>query len=366
MVAEEDNLLAVRRLALARGWLNYAGYAMQGLRTLYDASGWRSEWQALVEEIVPVFVDPATDLPQQGVDEQIWEMVTEYRSDLAYEARRWKEAEHLGQLLVELTRCWAADALAVPQEKLGESERNTIRALAVAIQRLADIQYELSETACIASYEEAVDLMQRIGNRTGEASIAINLGNAYFELPAIRNLDRADKWYQCAFGLFSVGDYARRGKSLIALGNVAYKRFSVEKAAGALEEVYLKHWKCAVDYYRQALALFPEYAVEDLAMAHGSIGNVYSDAGQIDMARTHYDSTIGLYEQAGNIYSAAQGRHNMAGLLGRAGQLSDALYYAKAALRGYQSVANAEDRIQDVQRMIDQISKPCKKETNHD
>ena len=31
---------------------------MQGLRTLYGHTGRRAEWQRLVEEIVPDFVDP--------------------------------------------------------------------------------------------------------------------------------------------------------------------------------------------------------------------------------------------------------------------------------------------------------------------
>ncbi len=46
----------------------------------------------------------------------------------------------------------------------------------------------------------------------------------------------------------------------------------------------------------------------------------------------------------GDVYDAAQTRYNVALLLARAGSLSDALLYAQAALRGFQSVANAEAR----------------------
>ncbi len=83
LAAEEDNLLAARRLALAHGWLRPVMQTMQGLRALYDRTGRRAEWRALVDEIVPIFVDAATELPRPGVAEEDWSIVTEYRVRLA-------------------------------------------------------------------------------------------------------------------------------------------------------------------------------------------------------------------------------------------------------------------------------------------
>ena len=63
----------------------------------------------------------------------------------------------------------------------------------------------------------------------------------------------------------------------------------------------------------------------------------------------------------GNVYGAATTRYNVALLLARAGSLPDALLYAQAALRGYQSVVNAEDLIQRAQQLIDLIQQAIDK-----
>ena len=76
---------------------------MQGLRKLYAHTGRRAEWKRLVEEIVPDFVDPETDGPLPGREEQ-WGLVTEYRVRLAQEERQWAEAERLQTVHVDWDR----------------------------------------------------------------------------------------------------------------------------------------------------------------------------------------------------------------------------------------------------------------------
>src|SRR5208283_1953881 len=76
---------------------------MQGLSSLYDQTGRRAEWKGLVEEIVPDFVDPASDGPRPGREED-WSLVTEYRVRLARELRDWARAERLQRLRVDWDR----------------------------------------------------------------------------------------------------------------------------------------------------------------------------------------------------------------------------------------------------------------------
>ena len=76
---------------------------MQGLRLLYQHRGRRVEWKSLVDEIVPDFVDPATDGPRPG-RESAWSLVTQYRVHLAREAREWANAERLQRVCVEWDR----------------------------------------------------------------------------------------------------------------------------------------------------------------------------------------------------------------------------------------------------------------------
>ena len=361
LAAEEDNLLAARRLALARGWLHLVSLTMQGLQRLYYHRGWRADWRVLVEEIVHVFVDPATDLPRPGVDEGDWTIITSYCFLLARELRHWLEAEHLIHILIEVDRRSAGAALALPPESLDAVGRSAIRSLAVSIEQLGHLQRERSQAACVASYEEAVELKRRTGNRTGEATIAFNLGHAYKDLSTIRDLDQAEKWYRHGLELIPEGDYANRAKSLAQLGAVTYERFLEARAVGAPKADLLTYLNAAADYHHQSLDLTPSDAVGDLAVAHNELGAIYESAGQPDRARGHYDSSIIYEERQGNVYGAAQTRYNVALLLWRTGNLPDALLYAQSALRGFQSVANTEDVVQLMQRLINNIQQDMQK-----
>ena len=73
--AEEPNLLHARALARQQGWWVLVIGTMQGLRTLYGHTGRMAEWARLVDGIVPDFVDPASDSPLAGREEQ-WGLVT--------------------------------------------------------------------------------------------------------------------------------------------------------------------------------------------------------------------------------------------------------------------------------------------------
>jgi len=84
--AEEANLLQARRLALENGWWRGVISAMQGLDELYDHTGRRAEWKRLVEEVVPAFVEPKTEAPLPGLEEE-WSLVIQYRVGLAREER---------------------------------------------------------------------------------------------------------------------------------------------------------------------------------------------------------------------------------------------------------------------------------------
>ena len=100
---------------------------------LYDHTGRRAEWAALVKEIVPDFVDPATDGPLPGREEQ-WSLVTEYRVRLAEEARQWAEAERLQRVRVD----WDRRRAARPGPAAGGAGRRAaqrIRTLAVSLER---------------------------------------------------------------------------------------------------------------------------------------------------------------------------------------------------------------------------------------
>jgi hypothetical protein len=175
--AEETNLLHARQLARRYGWWLAVIETMQGLVQLYGHTGRRAEWARLVEEIVPDFVDPATDGPLPGREEE-WSLVTQYRVLLAEEVRQWAEAERLQRANVEWQRQRAAPALDVSPEALDDAGRIAIRSLAVSLEHLGSILREQKKPECVDLYEEAIPLCQRIDDRPEEAILAFNPGTA--------------------------------------------------------------------------------------------------------------------------------------------------------------------------------------------
>jgi tetratricopeptide (TPR) repeat protein len=334
--AEEASLLQARRLARTHGWWQPVITTMQGLRTLYDHTGRRAEWKQLVEEIVPDFVDPENDGPVPGREEE-WSLVTNYRALLAREDRQWAEAERLQTVCVDWDRQRAVAALARQAGVLEGGERNVIRTLAASLHQLGQIRRELERAECVPAYEEALELSERIGERAGAAICAFNLGGAFEDLPALRDLDQAERWYLKGIELSDERDGLGRGKGVGQLGSVACVRFREARIAGRPQEELLRHLNEAARRYHEALDLLPADAINDLAAIHHQLGSVYGDAGDLNRAMQHNRESILLKEWSGNPYSAAQTRFNVSLALYNAGRRADALEYAEAALRGFES-----------------------------
>ncbi|MEO7839436.1 MAG: CHAT domain-containing protein [Anaerolineales bacterium] len=343
--SEEPNLLYARSLARQHGWWGVLTSTMQGLYQLYDHTGRRAEWKRLVEEIVPDFVG-ADDLPLLGREEQ-WDVITQYRMQLAKEEHNWEKAEQIQSKAVQFHRQRTAEFLKRSPNTLNDFEKNIVRWLAVALGQLSDIQREQGKAECIDPTKEAIEIYHAIGDYTTEAIRAFNLGRVYAQLPALRNLDEAENWFKRSLELVAEGDRVGRGKSTIALGNIASERFDDAKKEGKTEEELLKHLNAAIDYYQQALALLPLDAVNDLAVTHHQLGLIYKKAGDLERALDHYNKSVQYKEAAGNIYSAGTTRFNIALMFYQNGRLADALLYARAALRNFESYGGRAKDMED-------------------
>jgi tetratricopeptide (TPR) repeat protein len=354
---EEANLLYARKLARMHGWWDGVINTMQGLRWLYDHTGRRVEWTRLVNEIVPDFVDTETDGPLPGREEQ-WGLVTDYRVRLAEEAREWTEAGRLQRACVDWNRKRADTALTTPPETLDSTQRNDIRTLAVSLHELGQIQRELGKSECVDSYEEAIELAERIGDKSEEAICAYNLGNAYKNIAAIRNLEQAEQWYRRSLELRDERDKLGQAQCLGQLGLVARERFKEARTAKKPEKELKSHINDALQYYNKALEMIPSNAVNDLAVAHNQLGLTYRDVGDLDRALSHYRDSIRYKEVAGDLYGAAGTRYNVALVLIESGRFDDALEYANAALRNYETYGEgAMELIQKTRILIAYIEK---------
>lgn len=353
--AEEANLLyawrLARRLAL---WPLVIG-PMQGLRTLYDHSGRRAEWAALVAAILPDFVAD-DDGPLPGQEEQ-WNLVTQYRAQLAQEAHDWAAAERLQRRSVEWDRARAAPLLVRSAESWNQSERNRLRSLAVALHQLGQIQRQQEQPECVAAYEEALGLSEKIGDTPAAATCAFNLGHVYYgdEVSVLRDLERAEHWYRRSLELRTEEDRQGRARCLGQLGALAWERVEEAVAAGQQQQAAIQA-QAALEHYHQALELLPADAVADLSAVHNQLGLIYQAIGQLDAALHHYQEDIRLCDDSGDHYGAAQTRYNVALALHGAGRRADALDYARAALQGYQRYGErAQRNIDKTQALIRMI-----------
>jgi tetratricopeptide (TPR) repeat protein len=339
--AEEANLLHARRLAQQHGWHPAITSTMQGLQMLYSHTGRRAEWRRLVEEIKPLFVDPASDGPLPGREAQ-WSLVNDYRVRLLREERQWAAASRLQGLQVDYQRQRAAPLLALPPAQLDSSQRHTLRSLAVSVEMLGHLQREQGDAACVASYQESYELDLRIGEQAGAAICAFNLGRVYGgNVPALRDLAQAEQWYRRALELYAEDDKLYRAGALGQLGLVAYERFKEARQAGEPEAVLLEHWNAALHAYQQALDMMPPDAVNELATTHNLLGVIYKDAGQTEQAVAHSREAIRYFEQAGKVYDAGVARENIARAYAQAGRFDDALLFARAALANFEQFGPA-------------------------
>jgi tetratricopeptide (TPR) repeat protein len=357
---EESNLLQARQLSRAHGWWDDLTGVMQGLHTLYHHLGRRPEWVRLLDEVVPDFVDPATDGPLIG-REKNWDIITQFRIDLARRARRLDEGKRLLGARVDWNRKRAESVLLILPAKLNALQFNVIRSLAVSLYDLGELQRELGQSECVAVYEESLKLVEQIGDRPTAAACAYNLGHAYRYVAALKDLDRAEHWYRRSLEQFGQHNRLGRVKCQTELGSVAYQRLIDAKAGEEPETVLISHFRDAEKFYEEALNLSPQDAVDHLAVTHHQFGTLYAEVGMLEKALTHWHYSLRYKETSGDIYGAAMTRYNIACSLVRTGRLEDAREYALAAQRNYETFDDgATSEIQRTHNLLEYIEKLLK------
>jgi tetratricopeptide (TPR) repeat protein len=353
--AEEANLLQARRLALAHDWLDLIIGPMQGLRVLYQHTGRSIEWRRLVAELIPLFTDMATGGPRPGYGER-WSILTHYRIDIALDARDWATAQQLQDIVIAWDRNQATAALDVPPAELTDRQRGQIQNLAVDLHELGEILRRQLDPECMQRYQEAMELCERIGARRFQATIALNLGHAYSDRTALRDLSQAEHWYQRRFELLDEHDTLGRARTIGELGNIAHERFLDAQEAGADEQQLLRHLNDSAEAYLEMLDMLPADAVDEHAIAHHSLGNAHADAGQLDTALGHFQQAIRYRERQDDRYGAGWIRARAALALADAGRVQDALLFAQAAFRDYEAVgAGAADEVAGVREFIAEL-----------
>ncbi len=366
---EEANLLHARRLARQNQWWKPLVSCMQGMDELYGYQGRTGEWARLVEEIRPNYCTD-DDEPILG-REDYYSMVMGYRVVLAQvHERNLTKAAALQEKQVGFNRQRTASLLTLPANApLDDVQRNRLRTLGVSVFVLGQILQEQGDAACLEPYQESLEIDRRTGDKAGQAVDEYNIAHAYMELPAIRDLDASEAAYQRSLDLRNPTDALGRSKCIKQIGMVHYERFIEARKLKEPVETLLHHAQAAEANYLEGLRLCPNDALTDLAPMHNTIAALYSDVGQFDEAREHFEQAAQYYEKVGNHFYAGQTRFNMALMYARASErevqpsqqrafLLRARAYAEAALRDfrqYQGRAAADEaETQDLLDSIDQ------------
>lgn len=373
LALEEANLLQARRAARHHSWWDCVTSAMQGLRMLYEYQGRLAEWARLVAEIMLEFCDPNDD-PIPGREDQ-YSLVMDYRVNLAQSYERdLPQAATLQKKLVAWSRQRAAAALALPADaSLDHVQRYYIRTLGVSVFMLGQILRGQGSSNCVAAYKETIQYDQRIQDSADEAIAHYNLGHAYKNIPAIRDLDAAQAAYQRSLALHNPNDALGRARCIQQIGIVHYERFNEARQHGEPDPIVLKHAQAAEEHYLQSLALCPPSSLTDLGRIHNQLGILYKNVGQTERAREHYEKDVQICEQTGDRYGAGQTRFNMVIMYRAAAKreaapprqrdlLLRARAYAQAALRDFQHYqGRAADMEANAQGLLAEIDEDLAK-----
>ena len=162
-----------------------------------------AEWTRLVEEIRANYcTDDDEPIPGREDEYHLWSCAYRVRLARDHELDLAKPP-HFRRSLAGVTS--PENGLppdpACGRSPLDNAQRNRVRTLGVVIEHLGHILRHELKAACEQSYREAIGILQRIQDKATEAGVEFNLGHAYKNVPAIRDLDAAEAAYQRSLDL---------------------------------------------------------------------------------------------------------------------------------------------------------------------
>jgi tetratricopeptide (TPR) repeat protein len=147
-----------------------------------------------------------------------------------------------------------------------------------------------------------------------------------------------------------------RSKTIDQIGLIIIERFREARRRGAADEELLELANEALHAFQQSLAWATPDALDKLAFSHQHIGSIYAETGHFEQALPHYREALRAFEATGNVYQAAATRFGVALTLATAGRFDDALAYAQAARRNFETFGDrAAADIQNAQGLIAEI-----------
>jgi tetratricopeptide (TPR) repeat protein len=329
---EEENLHRALVLSHENGWFQAEIGVLQGLFALYSHKGSLTRWADLFASVLHDFVDDHwRPLPGR---EKWWAFIMDHQWRMMFEGGDLVEAEVLARSILDWETTHSAKIDQRNPDRLTPSEIQQLQFLAISTSRVADVLRAANDPACVSMSEEAVRLYRTISDNVGVSIRLFNLGHAFKNVPALRNLEKAAHYYDAAYNSYPDHDALARGQCLAQLGAVSLELLTDSQEKGAAEAVMLHHFEDAINYYQRALELEPPDAIANLALTHNQLGAAYQySRTEQSKAVEHFKKAMQYFAQSGQWFGEAGACLNAAQVLLRLAKPHDAKDYASEGLK---------------------------------
>ena len=238
-----------------------------------------------------------------------------------------------------------------------------LKAEADRLLKQGNQQYKISQfREALQSWEQALTIYRKIGNRQGEAISLGNLGNAYYSLGQYQKaIDFHQQYLEISR---EIGDRLGEAASLGNLGNAYHSLGQYQKAIdfyeqsleiereignpqgeaislGNLGNAYdsLGQYQKAIDFHQQYLEISREIG-DRLGEANslGSLGNVYHSLGQYQNAIDFHQQFLEMAREIGYRQGESIGLNNLGNTLLKTNQLAEAETALRASIKIHETL----------------------------
>lgn len=353
---EEGNLRHAFVLCRKYKWWQAEIGLFHGIFTLYWNSGRRVEWAAVLDEVIPDFVDDqGSALPGR---ERWWTFVMDQGVRLAMWRRDFSRAEFLASSVLRVERLAVESFPDKHNAPMSEVQRKQIQSVGIALARLADILRERGDSECLDINQQALAVYESIEDRLGISIRLFNLGHVFKNLESLRDLDKAEYYYSQSYASYPEHDSVSRAQCLAQLGSVALQRLKDELGGEQRPRLLTEYFDVALARYEEVLAMTSHDDILELAEVHNQLGVVHqyiSDGAE--RAFEHFRLAVHYFDLSQETYQAASTRNNAAHVLERLGRFHEALAFATEALAVFDDLDSASDLTEHVRRLVRKLER---------
>jgi tetratricopeptide (TPR) repeat protein len=263
----------------------------------------------------------------------------------------------MAQERTRYARWRAAEALAADPAGLDEQQQVAIHNLSVSLVQLGQLLQQRNRPDCLEPFREALAICQRARLRRDEAVVTQALGTALRQTASQTSLEEARRRQEEALALIADTDPVGRANALSELGQLTLIQMVAAQLRGVPPAALVGLLNEAGGKFAEALALIPPEAAPARRAVVQRIGQVYAAAGELDLARRHFEDAIRLSEASGDRYHAGGSRLNLAIVLGQDNRIGDALLYARAALADFEATGAADELAATARELITSLER---------